>query len=162
AVPVMKSARALYQQTVLPLEMSRRDLDVFFATATVAPLLTNVSTVLSVQFTQFYEWPHAYGTWRTAYLRRMLPLSLAKARKVITFTETAKSDLVRFTGASPQKIEVVPHGLSETIAECKEMKDTGVSENFTAELSRGKPYIVYVSATYGYKNHDRLIRAFSQ
>ena len=106
-VPTSRSLRILYQQIALPLALSRHHMDVFFATATIAPLLVPVPVVLAVQFIQFYQTPEAYGHLRTAYLRCVLPLSLKKARKAIIFTEYSKGDLVRYDTSYQPKIQSV-------------------------------------------------------
>lgn len=159
-VPVSRPLRVLYQQTGLAAAIARQQLDVFLATATVAPLLIKTPVVLAVQFLQFYEMPEAYGRLRGAYLRYMLPLSLEKAVSVIIFTEHSKRDLVRWTGVPADKVHVVPHGLSQDIWELAEVAQDGLERRVGANLTGGKPYILYVSSTYGYKNHARLIRAF--
>ncbi len=159
-VPINRANRIMYQQTAFPAALNRHRLDVFFATATVAPLACRSPVVLAVQFTQFYQWPNAYGRFRTAYLKLMLPLSLRKARQSIIFTENAKDDLIRWTGVSPTKVQVVPHGLSNTLWHVADLPVSAPEHAIGASLTGGKPYILYISATYGYKNHDRLIRAF--
>jgi len=159
-VPVRRAQRIVYQQTALPAAMARQRLDVFLATATVAPLLCPTPIVLAVQFIQFYQWPEAYGRLRTSYLKTMLPLSLRKAHKAIIFTESAKRDLTRWTGVPAEKVIVVPHGLSPDIWRLAELPPDAPERYPGATLTGGRPYILYVSSTYGYKNHARLIRAF--
>lgn len=158
-VPVSRTRRIVYQQIALPAAIARHRLDVFLATATVAPLRCPVPVVLAVQFTQFFQWPEAYGWARTAYLRMMLPLSLRKARRAIIFTESARDDLVRWTGVSREKVRVVPHGLAQDLWRRAAAPSIAGRPAVTA-LTAGRPYLLYVSATYGYKNHTRLIRAF--
>jgi glycosyltransferase involved in cell wall biosynthesis len=155
-VPQNKLLRSIYQQTMLAAMIARRQLDVFLATATVAPLLTPVPIVLAVQFLQFYDMPEAYGNLRTGYLRVMLRLSLKKAKRSIIFTDSSKRDLMRHTGIAGEKICVIPHGVSE------EFLTPAQPSGALLQLTEGRPYIVYVSATYGYKNHLRLIRAFAR
>ena len=164
-VPVRRSLRALYQQTGLPAAIAAERLDVFFAPATIAPLPGRTPIVLSVQFLQFYTMPQAYGRARTAYLKLLLPLSLRRARQAIIFTEHAKLDLIQFTHTAPEKVIVIPHGLSSEVwaaARAASAPMPGPIEGRVGlELTGGRPYILYVSATYGYKNHLRLIRAFA-
>jgi len=160
-VPMNRVQRIVYQQIVLPFVVLRQKLDVFFATATVAPLLSVVPVVLAVQFIQFYQWPGAYGRARTAYLKVFLPLSLRKARRAIIFTETAKQDLVRWTGVPANKVSVVPHGLSQDIWRLAQLRPDALEYKVGLSLTNGRPYFLYVSASYGYKNHSRLIQAFS-
>jgi glycosyltransferase involved in cell wall biosynthesis len=90
----------------------------------------------------------------------MLRLSLRKAARAIIFTESSKCDLVRWTGVSPAKVRVVPHGLSQDIWDLAGVAQDAPERQIGPQLSGGRPYVLYVSATYGYKNHARLIRAF--
>jgi glycosyltransferase involved in cell wall biosynthesis len=159
-VPISRTLRSLYQQTALVAASIRHCLDVFFATATVAPLLMTTPVVLAVQFLQFYEFPESFGRLRTAYLRLMVPLSLQRARKAIIFTEHSKRDLVHLTGVAEEKVCVVPHGLSEEVWASSKVPPSSPERIKGRALVGGRPYIIYVSSTYGYKNHLRLIRAF--
>jgi glycosyltransferase involved in cell wall biosynthesis len=160
-VPVSRPVRTVYQQTGFAAAISRCKLDAFFASATVAPLLIQEPVTVAVQFLQFYQWPETYGSFRTAYLRWLLPRTVRRASRVITFSESAKADLVRWAGADRTKVRVVPHGVSEDIwdavAKAKNKDRQHLRNLFTA----GRPYVVCVSATYTYKNHERLVRAFA-
>jgi len=160
-VPISRPLRIIYQQTAFIAAIAHQRLDVLFATATVAPLLVKVPVVLAVQFLQFYKMPEAYGWFRTAYLRLMLPLSLKKAVRAIIFTEHSKHDLVRYTRVSPDKVSVIPHGLSKDTWSLAKATDDAPYRQIGLSLTGDRPYIVYVSSTYGYKNHIRLIRAFA-
>lgn len=161
-VPLGRPMRVVYQQTRLPSALARHQLDVFFATATVVPLLATVPVVVAVQFLQFYDHPESYGRARSAYLRQVLPLSLRKAAYAIAFTEATRNDLLRRTGVSPDKVRVVPHGLSAELRRRPPPEEEASALAVIQALVGGVPYVVYVSATYGYKNHLRLIRAFAR
>lgn len=161
-VPRNRALRILYQQTALVSAIERQNLDVFLATATIAPLRIKQPVVLVVQHIQFYLMPESDGRFRSIYLRAMLPLSLRKAARAIIFTESSKRDLIRFTGVSPAKVFVVPHGLRPEIWYAAQQPERLIARNSGLELTKHRPYILYVSATYGYKNHLRLIRAFGQ
>jgi glycosyltransferase involved in cell wall biosynthesis len=137
-------------------------LGAFFATATIAPLLTFTPTVLAVQFLQFYESAEPYGKWRTAYLRCLLPAAVRKASRIIIFSQASKADLIRWTHAREDKVRVVPHGVNEEICPVRDSPKAATYREFGKRLAGGRPYIIYVSATYYYKNHERLIRAFAK
>jgi glycosyltransferase involved in cell wall biosynthesis len=92
----------------------------------------------------------------------LLPVAVRKARRIIIFSETSKADLIRWTHAREDKVRVVPHGISEEICAVRESPEADTYREFGKRLAGGRPYIVYVSATYYYKNHERLIRAFAR
>lgn len=157
-VPREKSLRVLYQQSNYVSVLNRSGIDLFFATATVAPLLVRVPIVLAVQFLQFFDRDSDLGTVRTAYLRRFVRWSVRRAARVVTFSESARADLLRWVGGRPEKIAVIPHGLSDEVWEVAEGRGPlGEGDRLTG----GRPFILYVSATYPYKNHLRLIEAFA-
>jgi glycosyltransferase involved in cell wall biosynthesis len=161
-VPRARPLRVVYQQTLLPAAIHATQSDVLFEIATIAPLASPIPVVLSVQFLQFYLMPQAYGRLRAAYLRLMLPLSVRRATRIITFTEAAKRDLVRFTGADATKVAVIAHGLSPSVWRAASAPADDPNLRTGLVLTSGRPYILYVSATYGYKNHRRLVRAFAR
>lgn len=157
-VPHSRTRRVVYQQLQLPEAIRREQLDVFLALATVAPLRMPVPYVLVVQFLQFYEFPDAYGRGRSAYLKWLLPKSVANARRVIVFTHFQKQQLLAHVRCDPARILVVPHGLAlDSLATPANDADRAAIRNLTGD----RPYIFYASATYGYKNHLNLIAAFA-
>ncbi len=161
-VPRAKGARVLYQQTVLPVAIRRAHVDVFFAIATVAPLAIRPPVVLSVQFLQFYTMPAAYGRFRTAYLRALVPASVRKAARTIVFTRSAADDLVQFVGADRERVRVVPHGINSALLAASRCPEAAPGLAHVRDLTGGRPYVVCVSATYPYKNHLALIDAFAR
>ncbi len=157
-VPRSRPRRVVYQQWRLPGLVARESLDVFLATATVAPLRLQAPTVLVVQFLQFYAFPEAYGRLRTAYLTRLLPASVRRAARVIVFTEFQRRELLAHVPCDPSRIAVVPHGIeSEMFAAAAPANEL----SWVRGIARGRPILLYVSATYRYKNHLRLIEAFA-
>ncbi len=79
--------------------------------------------------------------------------SLRKAISVISVSELAKREIIRFFGIPACKIHVVYHG---------------TSDKFRGEVSHGKtdiplqhPFILSISLLYPHKNYPTLIKAFS-
>lgn len=161
-LPFAPSSRVLrvpYQQLALAAASRKRTPDVFFATATVAPLFVTMPVVLAVQFLQFREFPGVYGRARSAYLSYFLPLSVRRAAATITFTESAKQQLLELVRVPPDRVKVVHHGLS---VRTQAASGSDGRSQAACELTGGAPYLLYVSATYGYKNHVRLVKAYAQ
>jgi glycosyltransferase involved in cell wall biosynthesis len=158
-VPRSRAARIWFQQARWPAAVSQLNADVFLATATVAPPRVRTPVVLAVQFLQFYDYPETYGRARTLYLKLALPRSVRRARRVIVFTRFQREELRRHMACDPEKIAVVPHGIDH--ASLVTPAPAADLEAIRA-LTGGRPYVVYVSATYGYKNHLGLIAAFGR
>ena len=158
-VPHNRGLRVLYQQFIFPVFIARWKIGAFFAAASIAPLWTGARVVLAVQFLQFFL-PRSKFSLRSAYLRRLLPASVKKATRVIAFSEAASADLIAATAVAKEKVTIIPHGIPEEVWEF--VKEPQRAAGVGLALTGGRPYILYVSATYEYKNHLRLIRAFAQ
>ena len=73
-----------------------------------------------------------------------------RADHVICVSENTRSDLIRLFGIDPQKISVIHHGFSLN------------KQNMQAfPVFPTSPYILYVGSRFGYKNFERLLRAFA-
>jgi glycosyltransferase involved in cell wall biosynthesis len=158
-VPRSRAARIWFQQTRWRAAVSELNADVFLATATVAPPGARTPVVLAVQFLQFYDYPETYGRARTLYLKLAVPRSVRRARRVIVFTGFQREELRAHMACDAEKIAVVPHGIDHvSLASPAPPADVEALRALTG----GRPYVVYVSATYGYKNHLGLIAAFGR
>jgi len=157
-VPRSRVRRIIYQQTTLKRAIRQLHVDAWLATATVAPFDLGIPTVLVVQFLQFYDFPEAYGRARTAYLKWALPRSVAEARRVIVFTEFQREQLLARVRCDPARVVVVPHGVQH---EQFDVPVTAADIAALDDLTGHRPFILYASATYGYKNHLGLIAAFA-
>jgi len=158
-VPRSRNRRVIFQQWQFPRAVQSRSLDVFLATATVAPLRVRVPIVLAVQFLQFYAFPDTYGRLRTAYLRRLVPASIRRAARVIVFTEFQRRELLDHVDVDDTRIDVVPHGINHNVF-ARPASDAALAQ--ARASAGGRPFILYVSATYRYKNHQGLIEAFGE
>ncbi|MDD5341406.1 MAG: glycosyltransferase family 1 protein [Patescibacteria group bacterium] len=95
--------------------------------------------------------------WHKLAYRLTTKSSVKKSDKIVTISNYTKSDLVKFYGAEPQKIDVTYLGVEpqfkviENYAKIKDIKDKyGIS----------KPYLFFVGVWRNHKNIEGLIRAF--
>lgn len=100
-------------------------------------------------------WCHesALGRLRLAALRRTIISSTRRATYVLALSETCRRVLMEH-GISGDKIAVTPNGVDSY---------WGQSSKLTGLLPRWgivRPYLLYVSHFYKYKNHARLIEAY--
>lgn len=74
-----------------------------------------------------------------------------RADHVIAVSESTKSDLIRCFGIDAGKISVIPHGVPLFCAEASEKTVTAAAA----------PFLLYVGTRGGYKNFERLARAYA-
>jgi glycosyltransferase involved in cell wall biosynthesis len=82
---------------------------------------------------------------KTSERKRILAL---RARRVIAISENTKNDIVRYFGIDPDKIDVIPIGVS---AQPDKSESTGIS--------LPSRYVLYVGERKRYKNFHRFIRS---
>lgn len=91
------------------------------------------------------------------YHVRVLPSQIQQARAVITCSEFSKREIVKYTGAAPDKIFVIPDAAQwnakSQIADASAVAGYGLSS---------KKYFISVSSLDPHKNHLTLLEAFSQ
>lgn len=87
-------------------------------------------------------------------LKHNIIASARRANKMIALSDTCKDVLIEH-GIEPAKISVIPNGIEEFWFE--RSADSGVLHR------RGivRPYLLYVSNFYHYKNHHSLLNAFA-
>ncbi|UYO93966.1 glycosyltransferase family 4 protein [Pollutimonas sp. M17] len=77
-----------------------------------------------------------------------------RADHVICISESTRRDVIEYCGVAPEKTSVVCLGVDVGFIQ--------VSEQTSGWLTPPRPFILYVGARGGYKNFDRLLRAFSR
>lgn len=90
----------------------------------------------------------------------MVGKSIKTADRVIALSEASRNEIVNRFGIAPEKVQVVHHCLQGHLqGQSGDDPDGSVA----ARLVPGnRPFVMMVSALYPYKNHARLIEAFSR
>jgi len=151
-VPRNRVGRIVYQNTIYPLLMRAAHINALLATCNVLPLWTPVPGVIVVQSLQVFSHPGAFETWRKRYLRTALSSSIDRAASVICLSQFSRQALLELTGADPQKVHVVYHGLPPSHH----------GETSSGLCRPALPYILSVSSLHAYKNVMRVIQAYAQ
>lgn len=140
----------LWEQTELPFH-SRSSL--LFSPANIGPYF-HPRQVVTIHDASVFAIPQAYRkSFRLKYgifLRRLVRI----ARKVITVSEFSKQELVRWVGADPEKIVVIPHGHEHFLSL---QPDTDVLDRFG--LVR-EGYLLCVASRSGHKNLAGMMEAY--
>lgn len=141
----------------LSAEMVRRRPSLLFVPAHVAPLI-HPRTVVTIHDLGYLVHPESHP----AQNRRMLDLSTRwsarTATRLIAISETTKADLVRFYGVPPDRVDVVPHGVSESMKPAPEDEIARVRH----ELNLPGRYILALGTVQPRKNYGRLAEAVSR
>jgi glycosyltransferase involved in cell wall biosynthesis len=101
-----------WQQVILPKLVQQSGADVLFAPGYSAPLLCRVPTVVAIHDVSFAAHPEWFG-FREGLRRRVLTRrSARRAARVLTISEFSKSEIVRYLGVGPERVEVTYPGIT--------------------------------------------------
>ncbi len=151
-VPEQRAGRILYQNSIYPLLLARRRLDVLLATCNVVPIGCRMPVVVVIQSLQYFDHSSAYGRWRAAYLRASVRAAVQRATEIICVSHDSCRAALRYTGGDPARFHVVHHGAPVAATDFQRPD---------ADDARD-PYILTVTTLYSYKNVERLIEAYAR
>jgi len=141
-----RPCRILYEQCVLPFEITRLQVDVLLNPGFTAPLAARLPQVTVFHDLQHLRHPEYFRWFDLPFWRLLLRASATRSTRLIAVSEATRQDLLRFYGTDAA---VVPHG---------------VEEDFFAIAANREPagFLLYPSTTHPHKNHDRLLRVFAR
>ena len=150
-----RARRVLAEQTALRRAVARSGVELLhnlFTTAPILPGVPQVTTILDVIYKRF---PETHAGLLSYGMRLLVPLAARRSRRVLTLSESAKDDIVRYLPVAADRVDVTYLGpaLSE---------DQTVSEDdVRRRLELGDaPIVLTVSAKRPHKNLERLFEAF--
>jgi glycosyltransferase involved in cell wall biosynthesis len=148
------------EQILLPFYLLFSKSDVVYFPGNFVSLFAPKKTVVAIRSMLYYHHPEAVDKSRLWFRKFLTPPSAKRARAIITPSQDIKNDVVNFVGTDEKKIQVVNHGVDIEMFQ----KNYVESERETVFKKFGitKPFIMYASALWSYKNQDKLILAFEK
>lgn len=143
----------------LPAERLVGPCEIFHSPDFTLPPLRRAQGVVTVHDLSFLRLPeHAEPNLRN-YLQRAVPLSVARAARVLADSESTKRDLINLLQVPPEKISVVPPGVEPRFRPVRDtVKLTAVRNHY--DLPQW--FILSVGTIEPRKNLTRLISAYAQ
>lgn len=149
--PRHRPARVLFEQTVLPGIIVREGVDIWLGTCNYLPLVVRARTLVLVQSHQFFTHPETFGAIRRRWLPWIVRRSLRRADRIGVQCADAGKTLRRFVDVPEGRVHVVSNRLT----------DAGDGQ-LDLDVTNGRPYLLYLSGFYAFKNHRRLVEAFER
>lgn len=117
------------------------------------PVLYRKPTLLTIHDLQYLQFPQYFSRRRLTYLRAVMPRSALAADLIAVPTEFVKRTVVDAFGVPDQRIEVVPHGVDDSLAQ-----DVAPEAELRVRFGLGsEPIVVMPAATHPHKGHLFLI-----
>jgi glycosyltransferase involved in cell wall biosynthesis len=141
-----------WEQLALPARAAKAGASLVFSPANLAPLAWP-RNVLVVHDAAVLRQPEAYSRMYRAWHRHFGLTCARRALAVITVSEFSRRELIELAGLNPDKLVVIPGGVSERFG------PRGEHDLVTAKLGLARPYVLTVATDDRRKNLPVLARA---
>jgi glycosyltransferase involved in cell wall biosynthesis len=156
-----QAGRVLFEQIYLPRLAKRLSLDVLHSPFYTSPIYCNRPTVVTIADMLYKVHPQWVGQARLTFRRVFVPLSARHCKRILTFSENSKRDIVRFLHVSPGKVVVTPLAADAEFSMDPASPGTDV-ERITRSHGIESPYILNVGGLGLHKNTPTLVEAFHE
>jgi glycosyltransferase involved in cell wall biosynthesis len=146
---VSRPARIVWEQTLLALAVTARQIDVLLNPGFTAPILCGCPQVTVFHDLQHKRHPEHFRWYDLPFWRFLLFWSAQVSQTLIAVSEATRADLERFYRLPPEKIRVVPEGVEPEFFEL-------------ARRRRPEHFLLSVSTLHPHKNIERLLRMFAE
>ena len=158
AIPEAAKPYSIREQFAIPARLAAAHADLFHAPHYVLPPLVPCRSVVTIHDCIHLMFPQ-YLPHRPAYLYARASLSIAarRAARILTVSETSKSDILRYCNVPAERITVIPNAIDDRLATHPD------EENVRRTRERYQldgPFALYVGNIKPHKNLERLIDAF--
>lgn len=129
----------MWSQVRLPIALAAEHPDLLFVPAHVIPFAWTGKALTVVHDLAFERHPEAYSVRDRAYLRLSTRWAVARCKLLIAVSESTKQDLVETYGVAPERVRVVPLGISPpavTSAPASRLTELGLNGNFVLQVGR--------------------------
>lgn len=152
-----RSLRTLSEHVYSPLRLPLSGIDVL--NTLMAPVFNPTwSLVIHMKTMHAYTTPEALSPSVRAYRRMSYPRSARLADEVIINSESLRSEIEKYLEVDPSKLRLIYEAVDHEL-----FKPGDKSEAQAQVRSRGvtKPFALFVSSLWPYKNCDGLLRAWA-
>lgn len=149
--------RALWEQAILPARLLRHHVDVVHSPVNVVPAARIRGHVVTVHDLSFVTHPENFPPTKRQYQRWFTRLSVSRASRVLTDSESTRRDLMSYFDAPASRVTTVYPGVTAGFRRPAPEHLRAVRER--AGLTR--PYFLHVGTLQPRKNLTRLVEAFA-
>lgn len=151
------SLRALWSETILPLEIRRAGIDLLFTVVPSGLTSTTIPHVMTVHDLIPYFYPTDVPLSVRLNCKYRLKRTVHNASFLFSVSEHTKQDIIAFNNIPDNRIQVIASGYDKNTFYPR--FDTGKVESYGVEWGK---YILYIGNASPRKNLVRLIKAFSR
>jgi len=155
--PSNRMLRLPWEQTVLPLKLKRKRIDVYHGAGFVVPLVKTCAQVVTIYDMTFQLMPKRHSLHKRLYFRAMIPAMVKGSDRVIATSESTKRDILGFVRVEKEKICVIHLGVAgrfEPVRDGERLAEIREKYNLPRE------FILFVGVIEPRKNLETLVDAY--
>jgi glycosyltransferase involved in cell wall biosynthesis len=155
----IRPLRLLWEQTVLPFQTWRREVDVLFSPGFTSPLACRAAGVSVIHDLQHRKQPQNFGVLERRAWDLSVWISARRSRRIVTVSENSRRDIIEAYRINPDHVRVVRHGVEPAFFGLKENEEYGAGLLRHAGVPECR-YLLAVSTVHPHKNWMRLLEAY--
>ena len=150
--------RAVWMQAVLPGTLRRVQPDICHFTNYLAPVAISCPYIVTIYDMTVFITPRLHRFKKLVLDRTLIPRIARKAGAIITVSESARKDILRYLKVPKEKVRVVMGAASPAF---HPITDPKTLDAVRARHGLYEPYLLYVGTIEPRKNLPRLVQAFA-
>ena len=152
-----RALRTLSEHVYSPVRLPLGRIDVF--NTMMAPIVNpSWSLVLHVKTMHAFTQPRSLSPLARAYRRMNAPRSARAADAIIINSRSLRSELTRHLDVDDRKLRLIPEAVDHRLFR---PGDPGEARARVARYGVTRPFVLFVSSLWSYKNCDGLLRAWT-
>ena len=152
-----RTPRTLSEHLYSPLRLPVSRIDVF--NTLMAPLVNiSWSLVIHMKTMHAFTAPEAIGPLPRAYRRLNYPRTARAAKAIIINSHSLRSEIDRYLNVDPRKLKLIYEAVDHDLFK---PGDAGAARAVVASHGVTKPFVLFVSSLWPYKNCEGLLRAWA-
>jgi glycosyltransferase involved in cell wall biosynthesis len=152
-----RTPRTLSEHLYSPLRMPLSRIDVF--NTLMAPVVNiSWSLVVHMKTMHAYTAPEAIGPLPRLYRRMQYPRTARAAQAIIINSHSLRSEIEQYLEVDPRKLKLIYEAVDHDLFK---PGDAGAARARVASYGLTKPFVLFVSSLWPYKNCDGLLRAWA-
>jgi len=153
-----RTPRTLSEHLYSPIRLPLSRINVFNSTG-IAPIMNiSWSLVLHLKTLHAYTSPESIPPLVLAYRRLNYPRNARAADAIIINSQSLRSEVERYLSVEPHKLKLIYEAVDH---ETFRPGDTGAARASLVARGVTKPFVLFVSSLWPYKNCDGLLRAWA-
>ena len=153
-----RKLRTLSEHLYSPLRLPLSRIDVF--STLMAPIVNpSWSSVVHIKTMHAFTAPESVAPLTRAYRLLSYPRTVQVAEAIIINSESLRTEIERHLKVNPNKLRLIPEAVDHDLFK------PGDADTARAHIRRygvTKPFVLFVSSLWPYKNCDGLLRAFAE